>query len=125
MKTTEMGKTYLHRLIQSEGRVASLRGIRAEAQTCVVSPSGRLHGAIFIRTPSGDIFASHTVDLFRPHRASDDERRAWCRVAGVSMADLRRVMRTIRERDKLVQKKLDVSRLRNAAARHGYKLVPA
>lgn len=125
MKTTEMGMVYLKRLTQSGRRVESFAHLPDGVQGCVISPSGRGRGAVFVALKDGEILASNRINLIRPGWASDHERRAWCKLAGVSMTDLRRAIRTIRDDEKLAQKKRDVSRLRNEAARQGYKLVLA
>lgn len=123
MKTNEIGRANLKRLIQSGGYVGSFTHLPAGVQVCVISPSGAPCCAMFVSLKGGEILASRRINLIRPNLASDHERRAWCRLAGVSMTDLRRAIRTIREEEKAAQKKRDASQLRNAAARQGYKLV--
>lgn len=125
MKTTEMGRANLKRLIHSGGYVGSFAHLPDGVQGCVISPSGHGRGAVFAALKGGEILASNRINLIRPGWASDHERKAWCRLAGVSITDLRRAIRTIRDGEKLAQKKHAVSRLRNEAARQGYKLVLA
>lgn len=125
MKTTETGRANLKRLIQRGGYVESFAHLPAGVQECFISPSGARRYAMFVSLKDGEILASCRVNLIRSSLASDSERRAWCRLAGVSMTDLRRVIRATREEEKAAEEARALVQLRSAAKRKGYKLVPA
>jgi len=83
-------------------------------------------GHVLIRTASGEIFTTfRRISLLRPHGANQSTRRAYAKLAGIKVADIKRAMREQAANDKREAASADADRMRRLASRLGYKVTKA
>lgn len=69
------------------------------------------------------ICSAQTTDLIDGWRANDALRRAWCKLTGHKMSEIRTEQKKRKEEDAKVKRVRDEKRMRNTAERLGFKVV--